>query len=268
VPIRLFKFKNIGVKFAMKIKRLLVAISMCLVGLSPALNAQGTNDFAPSGNAPSVAPNPAIPSADMSNSNSASVGGVRHGGGRRHSGGRRGHRRGGKNGMRGGNLSAEQVEARRQKVLAKFDSNHDGVIDQTERDRIKAMRRDRRQANGGQGGGGARNRQGRKRGTNNSAINSTNAVRTADTSFAPTQPPINELTGQPSTIPADAFSYMKKNKNGAGNSVTKAEKRQKRIQRFDTNGDGMLDQNESAAMESAIQQRRAAKAGLPQQTAK
>ncbi len=162
-------------------------------------------------------------------------------------------------------MTPEQIEARRQKVLARFDSNHDGTIDQGEREAIKAMRLQRRQANGGQGKGG-QGRQGRRggrnRGGNNNAINSANAIQSSGVS-TPASVPINSLTGEPSTIPADAFSYMKK-KKGTGGNLDTAAKRQKRMQKFDTNGDGTLDQSETAAMQVAIDQRKAAKAAQMQ----
>ncbi|MBC7999927.1 MAG: hypothetical protein IAF58_18375 [Leptolyngbya sp.] len=262
----------------MKIKRLLVSISMSLICFSPVIYAQGTNDFAPSINAFQGQTALGIPGVDVSDN--ATVGGVRGGGGRRHGGARRGHRRGGINGMRGhrrggnrgmrghrrggnsgmrgANMTPEQIEARRQKAIQRFDSNHDGTIDQGERQAIEAMRLQRRQANGGQGNGGRGRRGGRNRGGNNNAINSVNAIQSSGVS-EPASVPINTLTGEPSTIPADAFSYMNK-KKGAGSSSNSAAKRQKLMQKFDTNGDGTLDQNETTALQAAKEQRKAAKA--------
>lgn len=156
-------------------------------------------------------------------------------------------------------MTPEQKEARRQKALQRFDSNHDGTIDQGEREAIKAMRLQRRQANGGgQGQGGRGRRGGRNRGGNNNAINSVNAIQSSGVS-APVSAPINSLTGEPSTIPADAFSYMQK-KKGSGNASNTAARRQKLMQKFDTNGDGSLDQNETIALQAAKEQRKAAKA--------
>jgi hypothetical protein len=119
----------------MKFQETLLALSLLVIGLvscQPAI-AQGNNDYAPSSapqlETPGSLPPPAAESA-----------GVASGGQKRHHG--KGHK-----GKGGGKAANPQ---KRQQMMARFDTNGDGMLDDTERAAAKAMRGQ------GKAGGGKR----------------------------------------------------------------------------------------------------------------
>ena len=230
----------------MNTKGIFLALSMVAVMFTPNVLAQGINDYAPSssnnGNAPMAPPVPSYNSDDSRDS--ADAGGIvpftglaqpgadnarsqfghsqpgssqfgdSQFGGPQQGGMQNGlRRRGGRQsgGMQNGRTSGQF----QQRMLAKFDSNGDGSLDENERAQLKSMRAQRRQAGQGQAGLGSGDGQ-------------------------------NFGGGQGRAGKG----------NRAGGNATKAERRQKMMQKFDTNGDGTLDVSEKSALQQFREQRR------------
>jgi len=114
-----------------------------------------------------------------------------------------------------------------QMILDKFDTNHDGKLDDNERAQMRAWMQQHRE-NGGPGGGP----DGRMFGRGGPG------------------------SGQPSSGSGMPNNGTPPAGGGAANGEDRQQHRERLMERFDTNHDGKLDDNERAKMESFMQQRR------------
>lgn len=198
----------------------LAAAAIVAAPFSPSPALADTNDYAPS-LTPSSEPTP--PPVDVTGTGGAPImqgRGAMQGGGQ----GMRHKRRGG--GKGGG--------AGRQRMMARFDTNGDGVLDDSERQQLQQFRAAR----------GRGMRSGNKRGAGGAGANS--AAPTIGNHY-------NGFPGPDGAVGGGTNLAQAQGPGGGG--MKKEARRQKLIQRFDTNGDGKLDGSEQAAANAFREQR-------------
>lgn len=218
----------------MKYLNSLLALSLAAVVFVPGVSAQvSANDYAPS-QSPTADPAPTVPPPSLEHMPQQNRMG-QGGGGQ----GRRGGKRGAGNG------------AGRAKMMARFDANGDGVLDDAERAKAKEWR--------AQHGKGKLGKQGAL-GNGLSGGPGSGPSGVASGNFADSPLGINNLPpGAAGNAGGGAgFGGGKRGPLGGGgkNGANAQARRQKMIQRFDTNGDGTLDAKEQASCDAFIAQRK------------
>ncbi len=212
--------------------------------LAPA-TALADNDYAPT-LTPTAEPTP--PPVDVTG---AGGNPLMQGRGAMRGGGQGGFQGGGRR-MKGG--GGKRGGAGRQRMMARFDTNGDGVLDDNEKQALRQFRAAHGKGGGG-GGGGA----------------SSNAPTVGNhyNGFPGTAAGIsNGLGGAPGGAGGVGGANLARGGGGGnGGGMNKEARRQKLIQRFDTNGDGKLDGNEQAAADAFRAQRRQQKMMKMQQGA-
>ncbi|MDP3510631.1 MAG: hypothetical protein Q8T09_21880 [Candidatus Melainabacteria bacterium] len=142
----------------MKFRKTLLALSLLITTVAAhgvgVAQAQANNDYAPSA-APQLETPGSLPPPGLESTSATSASGL---GGNAGGGQGKGHRRKGRKGQQG-----QANPQKRKQMMARLDTNGDGMIDDTERAAAKAMRGQHRGGKGG-GAGAGRGASGGKRG--------------------------------------------------------------------------------------------------------
>ncbi|MFN8659638.1 MAG: hypothetical protein U0105_25105 [Candidatus Obscuribacterales bacterium] len=220
----------------------LAVAALIAAPLAPA-TALADNDYAPT-LTPTAEPTP--PPVDVTG---AGGNPLMQGRGAMRGGGQGGFQGGGRR-MKGG--GGKRGGAGRQRMMARFDTNGDGVLDDNEKQALRQFR-----AAHGKGGGGG------------GASSNAPTVGNHYNGFPGTSAGIsNGLGGAPGGAGGVGGANLARGGGGGnGGGMNKEARRQKLIQRFDTNGDGKLDGNEQAAADAFRAQRRQQKMMKMQQGA-
>ncbi len=214
--------------------------------LAPA-TALADNDYAPT---LSPTSEPAPPPVDVTG---AGGNPMMQGRGAMRGGGQGGFQGGGRR-MKGG--GGKRGGAGRQRMMARFDTNGDGVLDDNEKQALRQFRAAHGKGKGGGGGGAG--------GANSNAPTVGNHYN----GFPGTSAGITNGLGGAAGGAAGGPNLARGGGGGGGaGGMNKEARRQKLIQRFDTNGDGKLDGNEQAAADAFRAQRRQQKMMKMQQGA-
>lgn len=210
-------------------KRMVMAATIAISLMPGIALAQGNNDFAPSGTQNDMPPPMPPPREGPSAGNGEGRGGPGQGGGFRR-GGFRGGRGQGESGQGGPGQGGEF----RERMLKRFDTNGNGVLDDNEKAQLEALRAQRGRGRDGQGGGGG---------------------------GFPGGPPPGGPGGQAGVgggFPGGPPGGPGGQAGGGGQREhgDRAQMRERMMKRFDTNGDGQLDAQEQAAADAARREHR------------